>query len=210
MKVVGYKLCTINYNASVGIGRKLFGITARTCSLDGHGKITFIALAITLNHVVKILDIVAGEIPNWSAASLTNKPNLSLVNTARNSAIKGNFRFLPHATTSGSCCLVLTTWGSEQMKRAMNTSYVTAWYRTWSSDCCSPPVEVETAGVNVSRYLKHHLAKAGKNATYTSKTIQNELIEVTGEWIRQQILNKVRNTYFSVLADEVATMSKSE
>ena len=56
--------------------------------------------------------------------------------------------------------------------------------------------------------LQDHLARAGKNATYTSKTIQNELIQVTGDWIRQRILDKVRNArFYTVLADEVADVS---
>ena len=39
--------------------------------------------------------------------------------------------------------------------------------------------------------LKEHLEKAPKNAKYTSKTIQNELINVTGEWISKQIINEL-------------------
>ena len=59
--------------------------------------------------------------------------------------------------------------------------------------------------------LKEHLARAGKNATYTSKTIQNELIEVTGDWIRQKTLDEVSNArFYTVLADEVADVSNTE
>ena len=59
--------------------------------------------------------------------------------------------------------------------------------------------------------LQDNLARAGKNATYTSKTIQNELIEVTGTGICQGILDKVTNPFFyTVLADEVADVSDIE
>ena len=54
------------------------------------------------------------------------------------------------------------------------------------------------------KILQDHLARVGKNATYTSKTIQNELIKVTGNGMCQRILDKVTNPlFYTVLADEV-------
>ena len=59
--------------------------------------------------------------------------------------------------------------------------------------------------------LQDHLARVGKNATYTSKTIQNKLIEVTGDGMCQGILDKVTNPLFhTVLADEVDDVSDIE
>lgn len=59
--------------------------------------------------------------------------------------------------------------------------------------------------------LRDHFAKAAKNATYSSKTIQNELIEATGDWIRRGILDDVKKArFFTVLADEVADVSNTE
>lgn len=40
--------------------------------------------------------------------------------------------------------------------------------------------------------LAQHLAKSPRNARYTSKTIQNELVEVIGECIRNDILADVK------------------
>ena len=61
------------------------------------------------------------------------------------------------------------------------------------------------------KMLLDNLARAGKNAIYTSKTIQNELIEVTVDGICQGILDKVTNPLFhTVLADEVADVSDIE
>lgn len=49
---------------------------------------------------------------------------------------------------------------------------------------------------------KGTLCQSSKNATYSSKTIQNELIEVAGEWIWQKILDEVKKAhFFTVLAD---------
>ena len=64
------------------------------------------------------------------------------------------------------------------------------------------------AGDNV---LSDHLQSAPANATYTSKTIQNELIVVCGDLIRNKILERVRQAcYFSVLADEAIDISNDE
>jgi len=56
--------------------------------------------------------------------------------------------------------------------------------------------------------LRDHLQSA---AMYTSPTIQNQLIEVCGELIQTEIVNKVNKAKcFSVLADETADVSGIE
>ena len=61
------------------------------------------------------------------------------------------------------------------------------------------------------KVLSDHLKSAGSNATYTSKTIQNELIEICGDIIRYKILTKIRQAkYFSIIADEATDVSNDE
>ena len=59
--------------------------------------------------------------------------------------------------------------------------------------------------------LADHLAKSPRNARYTPKTIQNDLVEVIGGSIRSDILAEVKQAkYFSVIADEVTDRSNKE
>ena len=59
--------------------------------------------------------------------------------------------------------------------------------------------------------LRNHFEECPRNATYTSKTIQNQLIEVIGDYIRNQILEEVKKAkYYSVLCDEVSDASNKE
>ena len=59
--------------------------------------------------------------------------------------------------------------------------------------------------------LADHFITAPSNAQYDSPQIQNELIVCTGEWIREQVLQEVRNAkFFSVCADEAADFSNKE
>lgn len=59
--------------------------------------------------------------------------------------------------------------------------------------------------------LKEHFETAPKNAVYSSKTIQNELIGVTGEWLTRKIVDQVKEArFFTVLADEVSDVSNTE
>ena len=54
--------------------------------------------------------------------------------------------------------------------------------------------------------LKEHLRTAAGNALYTSKTIQNEMIVVCGDIIRNKLLEKIRKAgFFSVIANEAMT-----
>ena len=56
-----------------------------------------------------------------------------------------------------------------------------------------------------------HLRSAGQNALYTSKTIQNELIEICGDIIRNTILKQVRAAnLFSVMTDEATDSANDE
>ena len=56
--------------------------------------------------------------------------------------------------------------------------------------------------------LRDHLQSCGKNATYISKTPQNDLLECMGDAIRESILEEVRDSlYYAVLADEVTNVS---
>ena len=59
--------------------------------------------------------------------------------------------------------------------------------------------------------LANHLKNARRNATYSSKTIQNELIQVVGNSIREKIINDIKAAkFFSILADEVTDCSNKE
>ena len=47
------------------------------------------------------------------------------------------------------------------------------------------------------KVLEEHFKITGKNCTYRSKTTQNELIEVCGDYIRNNILlNEIRQAHF--------------
>ena len=59
--------------------------------------------------------------------------------------------------------------------------------------------------------LKHHLETAGMNATYTSPDIQNQIINILGDHIREAILTKVRNSLcYALIANEVTDCSNKE
>ena len=52
--------------------------------------------------------------------------------------------------------------------------------------------------------LKNHLAYGTRNQKYTSKTTQNELINIVGEYLREELLVPLQiSTYYSIMADEV-------
>ena len=59
--------------------------------------------------------------------------------------------------------------------------------------------------------LKEHLENAPRNATYHSKTIQNEIIKTVGNYISSKIIAEVKQTrMFSIMADEAADVSNKE
>ncbi|KAH1028503.1 hypothetical protein HUJ05_001858, partial [Dendroctonus ponderosae] len=56
--------------------------------------------------------------------------------------------------------------------------------------------------------LQHHLETSKSNATYISKTVQNELIDACKEIIQEKVLQKVKEAkYFSILFDETTDIS---
>ena len=59
--------------------------------------------------------------------------------------------------------------------------------------------------------LADHLTKGPKNARYTSKTIQNELVGVIGDKIRDDIIQEVKSAkHYTVIADEVTDAANKE
>lgn len=59
--------------------------------------------------------------------------------------------------------------------------------------------------------LDTHLKECGRNALYTSKTIQNDLIECIGDYLRGKILGEIKlATWYSVLCDEVTDVASKE
>ena len=60
--------------------------------------------------------------------------------------------------------------------------------------------------------LADHIKNAPNNATYTSKTIQNELISIIGDHIQKQIVQECNASggWFSLSADEVRDVSNKE
>ena len=59
--------------------------------------------------------------------------------------------------------------------------------------------------------LRDHLAHALRNAVYTSPDIQNQIINVLGDYIEQKIFSKVqRAQFFTIIADEVTDCSNKE
>ena len=61
------------------------------------------------------------------------------------------------------------------------------------------------------RNLQEHLQTAPRNATYISKTIQNEMITTVGKYIINNLSREMKECkYFSILADEAADVSNKE
>ena len=59
--------------------------------------------------------------------------------------------------------------------------------------------------------LKHHLETAPRNATYVSKTIQNEMITSVGAIIVNNLSQEIRDSkYFCIMSDEAADISNKE
>ena len=60
-------------------------------------------------------------------------------------------------------------------------------------------------------HLQDHLKSRQGNAMYSSKTIQNQLIEVIGDQVRSRIIDSVQaSRYFSILCDKVTDVSGME
>lgn len=59
--------------------------------------------------------------------------------------------------------------------------------------------------------LEEHLRSGPKNATYTSATVQNEIIDAIGKIIRSKIVAEVNAPkFFSILADETRDISRQD
>ena len=59
--------------------------------------------------------------------------------------------------------------------------------------------------------LKEYLQNAPRNAKYTSKTMQNQLIDIIGKHIQMKILDEVKEAkFYSVIADEACDVSNKE
>ena len=59
--------------------------------------------------------------------------------------------------------------------------------------------------------LENHFKTAPKNATYRSKTIQNEIINCCGKYILNSITEEICKVgFFSIIADEVSDCSQTE
>ena len=56
--------------------------------------------------------------------------------------------------------------------------------------------------------LEQHLKNCSRNASYISKTSQNDLISCCGQFITELVVRKIKeNQFFSVLADEASDCS---
>ena len=56
-----------------------------------------------------------------------------------------------------------------------------------------------------------HLSSAARNATYTSNTIQNQIVRVLADQVSHCIIEKVKAAkWFTVIADEVTDVSNRE
>ena len=59
--------------------------------------------------------------------------------------------------------------------------------------------------------LEEHLSKADRNATYTSGNIQNQIIDVLADQVREKIVRKVKAArWYMIVSDEVTDVSSKE
>ena len=59
--------------------------------------------------------------------------------------------------------------------------------------------------------LKSVIENVPKDATYRSKTIQNQIINIVGDKVKSVIIGKIRKSkFFSILADEASAISNKE
>ena len=88
-----------------------------------------------------------------------------------------------------------------------------SWSDVEDDKCCNEGnfVELVRFRAETDHVLAQHLAHSPQNARYTSKTIQNELVQVIGDNIRNGILDEVKRAkFYSVIADEVTDVSNKE
>ena len=72
-------------------------------------------------------------------------------------------------------------------------------------------VELVRFRAETDAVLAEHLAKSPHNTRYTSKTIQNEFVEVIGDSIWNNIKAEVKQAkFYSVIADEITDTTNKE
>lgn len=72
-------------------------------------------------------------------------------------------------------------------------------------------IEIVRFRAETDPILANHLVSSPRNAKYTSKNIQNELIGVVGQMIQKEIIDEVkRASFYSVIADEVTDAANKE
>ena len=72
-------------------------------------------------------------------------------------------------------------------------------------------IELVRFRTETDEFLANYLKNAPRNALYTSKTIQNSLIEVVNQRILRDIISEVnRAKYYTIIADEVTDLSNKE
>ena len=65
---------------------------------------------------------------------------------------------------------------------------------------------------NGQKELANHFESCPKNSLYTSPQIQNEIIEIIGEFIQNKIISKIASSdsFYSILADETQDITAIE
>ena len=72
-------------------------------------------------------------------------------------------------------------------------------------------IEMVRFRAETDHVLRTHLDRAPRNAQYTSKTIQNQLILIIGNYIRSEIIQEIKKAkFYTVLADELSDISNKE
>ena len=67
--------------------------------------------------------------------------------------------------------------------------------------------QVQGCDVTLEGHLKDHV----KNASYVSKTTQNELSRCCGQYITEQVVSEVKKSkYYAIIADETCDISCKE
>ena len=104
-----------------------------------------------------------------------------------------------------------------------STEYCPAWPQRWFNTLPQRQEQSWKSTGNLQEILKfiakcgnnsdfeEHIASAPKNATYRSKTTQNQIIKICGEEIIAELCREIKAAkLFSVLADEAAGVSNVE
>jgi len=72
-------------------------------------------------------------------------------------------------------------------------------------------IELVRFRAQIDDALRPNLQNAPRNALYTSKTVQNELIDIIGKHIHSGTLSKVQQArFFSIIADKVFDVANKE